>query len=217
MVTVKTRIAAALGVVIGLGLVTTAVAECQVAEERVPVFQAVADGLADFCFDPLHVLERSAPFVPTSVRWPFERPVGATLPAADALKEAGVLTGAVGPSELATRVVSRVHRVSEPLPVEKLALSDGASPWRSQDGARDRLCYARPVVSSVTLRQPPVKTLMGNVMVVTYRYRLERVAPWAGSEALQEVIPEMRRAFVGAGQPHLMALVQTDTGWRRAW
>ena len=61
MTPVKARIAAAFGVVAGLGLATTAVAECQVAEERAPVMQAVAEGLSDFCFDPLHVLERSAP------------------------------------------------------------------------------------------------------------------------------------------------------------
>lgn len=217
MKTVRMCIIAALGALVGLGGGAAAVAECAVEEERAPLFQAVAEGLSDFCFDPLQVLERSAPFVPTSVRWPFERPLGATLPAADALKEAGVLAGTVGPSEVAMRVVSRVHRVNEPLPVEKLSLAAAAAPWRIRDGARERLCYTHPVVSSVTLRQPPVKTLMGNVMVVTYRYRLERVAPWAATEAVQEAIPDLRRAFLGAGQPHLMALVQTETGWRRAW
>ena len=143
--------------------------------------------------------------------------MGATLPAADALKAAGVLSGTVGPSEVATRVVSRVHRMIEPVPVEKLALTDQARPWTDTGDGRERLCFARPVVSSVTLRQPPVKTLMGNVIVVTYQYRLERVAPWARADSLQDAIPEIRRAFVGAGRPHIMALVQTDTGWHRAW
>lgn len=207
----------ALGCAAGLGLATAALAESRELEEQTPTFQAVAEGLADFCFDPLRVLERSAPFVPTSVRWPFERPVEVALPAADALKAAGVLAGTVGLSDVAVRVVSRVDRASEPKPVEKLVLTDRAAAYRIVNAISERLCFARPAVASVTLRSPPVKTLMGTVMVVTYRYRLERVAPWAQSEALQQAIPEVRGAFAAAGQSHQMALVQTDTGWRRAW
>ena len=206
-----------MGCAVGLGLVPVAVAESREFEERTPTFQAVADGLSDFCFDPLRVLERSASFVPTSVRWPFERPLEATLPAADALKAAGILAGSVGLSDVAVRVVSRVDRASEPKPVEKLVLTDRAAPYRIVNAVSERLCFARPAVASVTLRSPPVKTLMGTVMVVTYRYRLERVAPWAESEALQQAIPEIRGVFEAAGQSRQMALVQTDTGWRRAW
>lgn len=207
----------ALGCAVGLGLATAALAESPEFEERTLVFQAVADSLSDFCFDPLRVLERSAAFVPTAVRWPFERPLGAALPAADALKVAGVLAGTVGLSDVAVRVVSRVDRASEPKPVEKLVLTDSAAPYRIVNAVSERLCFARPAVASVTLRSPPVKTLMGTVMVVTYRYRVERVAPWAESETLQQAIPEIRGAFEAAGQSRQMALVQTDTGWRRAW
>ena len=217
MVSLRSCLGAALGWAVGLGLTTAALAESAEFERQTPVFQAVADGLSDFCFDPLRVLERSATFVPTTVRWPFERPVEAAVPAADALKSAGVLAGTLGPSDVAVRVVSRVDRVSEPKPVEKLVLTDRASPYRIVNAVSERLCFARPAVASVALRSPPVKTLMGTVMVVTYHYRLERVAPWAESEGLQQAIPEVQRAFASASQPHQMALVQTDTGWRRAW
>lgn len=217
MVSLRSCLGATLGWLVGLSLATPALADSQEFGQQAAVFQAVADSLSDFCFDPLRVLERSAPFVPASVRWPFERPVEAALPAADALKASGVLAGTVGLSDVAVRMVSRVDRASEPKPVEKLVLTDLAAPYRIVNAVSERLCFARPAVASVTLRSPPVKTLMGNVMVVTYRYQLERVAPWAESAALQQAIPEVRGAFAAAGQPHQMALVQTETGWRRAW
>lgn len=78
------------------------------------------------------------------------------------------------------------------------------------------LCYGTPVVDSIIRYTAPAETMGAVQTEVTYSYRLQQVAPWAGDTALQRLHPQIGRELGReASRPEARAiLVRASDGWQ---
>jgi len=76
------------------------------------------------------------------------------------------------------------------------------------------LCYAHRRITKVTLFTVPAEVLGTTASRVSYQYKLQDVAAWAKSPALQDAFPTIKAALVTPSPNDTDGMVLTDGGWQ---
>ena len=109
--------------------------------------------------------------------------------------------------------------MKEPVSVTRYELTESGKKALQQGvgilgGSFPELCYAQEDVDSIVKWNEPMTQGGFSITVVTYTYRLKDVADWAKNERVNQVYPEIKRAFNGERiQEKTITMQLTNRGW----
>lgn len=104
-----------------------------------------------------------------------------------------------------------------PQPVKRYEVTEKGRKYlhrvRGTFGPNDGFCYGKAVVASIVNWTKPVTHGNDTETLVTYTYRIEDVANWAKSSAIESEFPEMKITRNNAGKDLSTPMHRTARGW----